>query len=187
MSWQFYWNPWFRERHVYFVPLPPARCHELLLQGAKSWPVWSHGEIARTARTGLTDRDDMWLYRATFWYHNGFKPYVRVRIRETPGGSNVEVIVTSGELHQFGSAVWFGFFGLLILGSFVRLISYGSWQELYLALFGVAFLGAYLLMFAFGRWLARRDPKRLLGYIGGRLGITDAAATIAGPPLPCGP
>lgn len=129
----------------------------------------------------------MWLYRATPGYHNGFKPYARVRIRETPGGSNVEVIVTSEELNQFGSTVWFGFFGLLILGSFVRLISHGSWQELYMALFGGAPLGAYLLMFAFGRWLARGDPKRLLGYIGGRLGITDTGGPTAGPPLPGGP
>jgi hypothetical protein len=172
MNWQFYWNPYFRERHVYFVPLPPPRCHELLLQSAKSWPVWSHGQIART-RT-FTDRNDLWLYRATFWGHNGSKPYVRVRIRETPGGSNVEVMVTDWWLQQAAAM----FLGFLTLTSFVGFISARSWQALYMALLWLGFLGVFLLMFAFGRLLARRDPERLLGYVRERLGIADAASTM---------
>lgn len=177
MSWQFYWNLWFRERHVYFVPLPPARCHALLLQGAKSWPVWSHEQIARRAGTGRTDRDDMRLYRATFWGRNGSKPDLRVRIRETPGGSNVEAVVTAEKLNLFVYTVWFGFFGLMTLTSFVSLISYGSWQELYMALFGVAFLAMPLPILATGRWLARRDPERLLDYVRGQLEVTDASTS----------
>jgi hypothetical protein len=166
------------------VPLPPARCRQLLFQGAKTWPVWSHGAIARTAPTVFTGRHDLWLYRSTFWSHNGFKPYLRVRIRETPDGSKVQATVTSWRVHRAVATAWFGSFGFIMLVSLLSFPFSGSWEALNPAAIGSTFLGAYLLMFAFGRLMARRDPERLLGYVRGQLGIIDTAGAGDGLPLP---
>lgn len=185
MSWQFYWNPWSRDRRLYSVPLSPVRCNELLVQDAKSWPVWSHGKIARARTTNVADEQDLWFYRATFWYYNGFKPYVRVRIGEIPGGSSVEATLTSWWIQETLWTAWFGFFGLLTLFSFGSYISSGSWRAMYTALVGSWFIGVFLLMFASGRWLARHDPQRLHAYVRVQLGIAETA-TIVRPHPPDG-
>ncbi len=164
-GWQYYWNPWFRERHVYFAAFEPGRCRDLLKENTT---IWLGARVGRRILTG----DDVWLYRVSLGT-NASKPYARIRCRPAPGGSSVEVTIGLRPAGRIGFAVWFGFIGLFTLSSFTNIVSSSWWEALIGLLLGAAFLGSGSLLFAFGRLLARRDPGFLLGHIRGRLAITD--------------
>src|SRR5579859_3564075 len=100
-SWQYYWNPWFRERHAYFAPFDPARCRQLLKEGTT---VWLGTRVGRRILTG----DDVWLYHATV-YANNSKPYARIRCSPVTGGSNIEITIGLVAAGRAWAVLWFGF------------------------------------------------------------------------------
>ncbi len=161
-DWQYYWNPWFWERHEYFVPLPPPRCRELLEEGASFWLP------GRVGRRRIFTGADLWLYRRTF-YANNSKPYARIRCRPAPGGASVEVTIGIRPISRIWAAAWFGLLGIFTLITLGGAVTSRQWMALALPLAGAVFVGIGLVMFALGRLLARRDPEFLLDYIKDRL------------------
>jgi len=176
---QFYWNPWFQDRRVYFVPLPPDRCHELLLQSSSRQRDWFNVRMARLGPGILTRRDDLWFYCPTFWSRNASRPYARVRLRKVPTGSGVDVLITATPTWRAAVAALYGLAGFITFLSFASFASFASWQALYMALLGVAFLGLMLLINAIGRWFAADDPRHLLSHVRERLGIIATSSADA--------
>jgi hypothetical protein len=164
-GWQYYWNPWFRERHVYVVALSPAACRERLEGGGVSWP---GGRSRRPLVGGGTVR-----LSCPIGYRNPSKPYASVRLRAVQGGTHVRVTIGGRLSSRMLAAVWLGVAVTLTVLTATGGTASPSLPAHAIQLFGVAFEGAFLLIHALGRLLAHRHPDSLLGYIRERLLIPD--------------
>lgn len=162
-GWQYYWNPWFRERHLYSVPLSVADCRERLKAGTK---FRLRGPVARLWFT----RGDLWLRHRTFPNHNAFEPCAHVQLRQARDCTEVRVTIKLRPFVRAFVALWVGLAVLFAVGVIIHTVPFASWRELLFSLLGIAVvvLGG-LLIFAFGRLLARKDPEILLAYIESRL------------------
>jgi hypothetical protein len=160
-GWQYCWNPWFRERHVYSVPLSVPDCLDRLKAGTR---FRLHGPVAR-----LWFTRGAWLHHRTFFTHNSFKPCAHVRFRRTREATEVKVTIELRPIIQGAVTVWLGFAVLWTLEALIHIPSFGSWRDVVFPLSGIAFIGMFLLIFAFSRLLARKDREILLAYIEGRL------------------
>jgi len=157
-GWQYYCNPWFRERHVYRVPLSVAACRERLKTGTKSR---LHGPVARLWFTRA-----LWLHRRRFLIHNSFEPCAHGRFRRVRDGTEVRVTIKLRRFVRVFVTLWVGFAVFFAVGVIIRTVPSASWRDLALSLLvvGVIVLGG-LLVFASGRLVARKDAQILLAYI----------------------
>lgn len=161
-GWQYYWNPWFRERRVYRVPLSVADCRERLKAGTK---FRLRGPVAR-----LWFTRGLWLHRRRFPSGNAFEPCAHVRFRRARDGTEVRVTIKMRPFVRAFVTLWVGFAVFFAVELVIRTVPSGSWRDLVFSLLpGIALVLGGLLVFVIGRLLARNDPEILLAYIESRL------------------
>lgn len=170
-SWQYYWNPWWREKREYFTHLSVAECRQRLTESTTRW-FW-HREVRRA----LFSPADFTVSRVT-WSRNGLKPVAYVKLRDVRARGTLVTVTLAGSLsYRVFFVVWFTYFALVALrpatfgftdaalGLIVPLVCGGA------AAFG-------LITSAIGKKWARTDPAFLLGFLHDQLGLTKPPAGI---------
>ena len=157
LGWQYYFNPWWRERRTYFTRLRVDECRVRLRESTTHWI----GAKVRRSRLSLAD---FTLNRVTF-YGNGSKPFAYVRLHEAPiGGTLVQVTIGATQFGRIFFGFWFGFLALWTLGATSASLRQGL-ASLPVLSFGVGMVAIGLLLNAFGRWLAHGDRDFLIGFL----------------------
>jgi hypothetical protein len=168
LGWQYYWNPWWREKRIYFTDQSVEDCRRLLNESTSRF-------LGRRVRRTLYTPADFTLYRNAF-YNNGFRPYAYVIMREGLGrGTLVTVTVSTATFTRWFLVFWFGFIAVwtaLALGSGLR---EGRLELAGLAI-GAAFAVFMLLLNAFGRLVARGDQSFLEDFLREEIGLSDPPA-----------
>ena len=159
---QYYWNPWFRERHVYRVALSVADCRARLKAGTK---FRLRGPVAR-----LWFKRGLWLHRRRFPRGNAFEPCAHVRLRRARGDTEVRVTITTRPFARAYITLWYGVAIFLTVELVISTAPSASWRDLVSSLLpGIALVPMGLLFFVICRVAARSDPEILLAYIESRL------------------
>ena len=162
-EWQYYLNPWWRQRHIFLTPRPVEECRRLLNETTTRF-------LGRRVARSLISSTDFTLCRVTF-YNNSFKPYAYVTLVQAGyGGTLVEVTFSSSRWTRFFLAMWFGLLALFALLAAIAAGRQGDWTfDAFVG--GMAAFGFGLN--AFGRVLAGGDRAFLLGFLTDELGLAD--------------
>ncbi len=169
-SWQYFWNPWWRETRTYFTPLTVAECRKILTESTTRW-------FGRPVGRALFSPADFTLHRVTV-YKNGLKPVAYLKLREVLGrGTLVPVTLSGWRSGQVFCVVWFGFLAVFALISASDVVKEGAAGLIGpLLCSGLAVFG--LLLNALGRFVGRGDPAFLLGFLHERLRLTEPSVGI---------
>lgn len=155
--WQYFLNPWWRERRTYFSQLPVDDCRRRLSRSTTLF-------LGRTVGRSAVSLADFTLHRVTF-YANGNKPYAYVSFTEAAiGGTLVKVSMSATLFGRVFFVLWFGFLLVFTLLGSSAVLQQGA-EGLIFPLWGLGIAGAGLAFNAFGRMLAYGDPAFLLGFL----------------------
>ncbi len=173
-AWQYYLNPWWRERHVYVTRMSPDDCRRQLTESTTRF-------LGRRVGRSMFSAADFTLHRVTF-YNNSFKVYAYLKLRDSVSGGTVVEVTLSNSLYVRGFMVfWYGF--LAFWASLV--IFFGSQHPSgdasgigAPALFVALFAAFPVLLNAFGKVLAGGDQAFLIEFLVEELQLTPASPAV---------
>ena len=164
-GWQYYWNPWWREKHTYFTQLDIGECRRRLKENTTRF-------LGALVGRGLLSHADFSLFRVGVM-KNSFKPYAHVKFREAQiGGTLVDVTLSSHGFVRGFMVLWLGFIAFWTVSVTIAGFRQPA-PDLLSVLFGLGMAGFGLVLSAIGRSVGRGDPAFLLSFLDEQLGLTD--------------
>jgi Na+-transporting NADH:ubiquinone oxidoreductase subunit NqrB len=162
---QYYLNPWWSDRRVYFTRLSVDECRQVINQATTRF-------MAAQVHRSFFSTADFTLYRASF-FRNGMRPFAYIRLREVLGqGTLVTVTLSTSRFARVFFGVWFGF--LAVWAVLATLLTTGGQKADFTAVpfaVGMALFG--WLFTLVGRVMASRDPAFLLRFLTEELSLTE--------------
>jgi hypothetical protein len=170
-EWQYYVNPWWRERRTYVSQFGLDKCAELLREVPAS--VVSSG-IRRT----LLSPTRFTFAAGSLFMRNDARPYAYVNLADFGSGRTyVDLTLSSSRWSRGFMVFWYAFLalwtGLAVSGAFASqgrsLAPLGA-----LALFVSLFLAFPILLTLIGRGIASSHRRRLREFLVARLELVEA-------------
>jgi hypothetical protein len=166
--WQYFLNPWWRERRTYFTNLSVENCRQRLSESTTRF-------LGRRVGRSTVSLADFTLHRMTF-YANGGKPYAYVRLIALPtGGTLVRVSMSASLFGMVFLGIWFGFIGIWTIAAMGAFIQQGV-RGLFFPVFGVGMAALGMVFNAATRLLAAGDPAFLLSFLREELDLREPPA-----------
>ena len=160
--WQYYFNPWWTERHTYFSKLTSDECRRLINESTTPFL----GRIRRA----LFSSADFTLHRMSF-FRNSFRPYAYVNLTDAvSSGTLVAVTLSAARSVQLFFIFWFGFLGFWTALATWSVLQRGPFDFL-VPLFGLGMATFGFLLNVFGRALAADDAAFLISFLRDELGL----------------
>jgi hypothetical protein len=167
-TWQYYVNPWWRERRNFVTRLSRDECRHVLTETTTRF-------LGRRVGRTVFSPADFTLRRLTF-FRNDMKPYAYVRLAGSTSGDTLVRVTLSGSLFfRYFQIVWYVLIALISIGTLASLAGQNrpamtSDLAVYLAI-----LAAFpFSLTVFGRTLARGDRAFLLGFLTDELQLRQA-------------
>lgn len=163
--WQYFLNPWWRERRTYFTSLSVEDCRLRLVSSTTRF-------LGRSIGRSTVSLADFTLHRVTF-YSNGGKPYAYVRLLPAPtGGTLVRVSMSASFFGMVFLGIWFGFMGIWTIAATGAFIQQGA-RGLFFPVFGLGMAAVGIIFNAATRLLAAGDPAYLIAFLQEELDLRE--------------
>lgn len=172
-SWQYYFNPWWREEHAYVTSLTAAQCRSRLNRSTTRF-------LGRSVGRAMLSAADFTVHHITL-FNNGFKPFGYVNFDEatTPPETIVHVTLSGAFSLQVFFVIWGAFMCLIGVATVVAAIGHApaSGDMSAFSVIPLLFIAPFALN-TFGRSIAFGDRDYLTRFLVDELELRPA------PPLP---
>lgn len=166
-AWQYYFNPWWQEQHVYATRLDEHECRRRLDESTSRF-------LFRSVGRAMVSSADYTLHHVTF-FRNSFKPYAYVKLDSSMAPPTIVRVTLSAPVSvRVFFVFWYAFLALYVtVGTLAAGGHLRDPSAAVLLAFAAGFAALPLVMNTFGRVLSQGDRDYLTTFLMNELELRE--------------